>query len=91
VKNTDSLAHHPPTAELFALRLLAKRHPELLPENRLQWMARNRHTNGLLDAGAIYETRVGELLFHEPTTISWLLGLTGRAKPRRVRKQSATR
>jgi hypothetical protein len=83
-----SLDYVPPVAELFGLIPLSERHPGLLPENRLRWMARNRHTNGLIDARAIYESRVGELLFHEPATISWLLGLSGRAKPRRVRKES---
>ena len=89
--STGSSDHVPPAGELFALVPLAERHPGLLPENRLRWMARNRHTNGLLDARVIFESPVGELIFHEPATITWLLGLSGRAKPRRVRKQSATR
>jgi hypothetical protein len=89
--NTGSLDHVPPASELFDLGSLAERHPGLLPENRLRWMARHRETNGLAEAGAVYKSRVGELLFHEPATISWLLNLSGRAKPRRVRKQSTTR
>jgi hypothetical protein len=72
----------PPASEIFSLKALAERNPTLLPENRLRWMARNRFRNGLQAAGAIYNSPVGELLFHEPTTIAWLLGLTGRAKPR---------
>jgi hypothetical protein len=89
IPSPGSLDYVPPAAELFGLIPLADRHPGLLPENRLRWMARNRHTNGLLDARAIFESPVGELIFHEPATINWLLGLSGRAKPRRVRKQSA--
>lgn len=53
------------------------------------WMARNRARNGLQAAGAVFDSPVGELLFHEPTTIAWLLGLTGRAKPRSPRKAIA--
>jgi len=71
----------PPASEIFSLKALAERNPALLPENRLRWMARNRTRNGLQAAGAIYDSPAGELLFHEPTTIAWLLGLTGRAKP----------
>jgi hypothetical protein len=76
----------PPTTELFALRALADRHPELLSENRLRWAVRNRHFNGLAEAGAVYESPVGEFILHEPSMLSWLLGLSGRAKPRRARK-----
>lgn len=76
----------PRASEIFSLKALAERNPTLLPENRLRWMARNRARNGLEAAGAIYDSPAGELLFHEPTTIAWLLGLTGRAKPRSTRK-----
>jgi hypothetical protein len=76
----------PPTAELFGLRALAARHPELMSENRLRWAVRNRRFNGLAEAGAVYESPVGEFILHEPSTLTWLLGLSGRAKPRRARK-----
>ena len=75
----------PPVYEIFGLRELAARHSRLLPENRLRWMARNRATNGLLSAGAIFESPCGELLFSEPRVIAWVLGLTGREKPRATR------
>jgi hypothetical protein len=75
----------PPTSELFTGPQLSQRHPTLLPQNRLKWAARNRVKNGLSAAGAVFESPVGELLFHEPTTLRWLLGLTGRGKPRRSR------
>jgi hypothetical protein len=76
----------PPASEIFSLKAMAERNPTLLPENRLRWMARNRARNGLEAAGAIYDSPAGELLFHEPTTIAWLSGLTGRAKPRSKRR-----
>jgi hypothetical protein len=76
----------PPPAEVFPLKDLAARHPRLLPENRLRWMARNRHRNGLTAAGAVFDSPAGELLWHEPAVIEWLLGLSGRAKPRAPRK-----
>jgi hypothetical protein len=72
----------PPAAELFTLRQLAERHPTLLPENRLRWAVRQREHNGLEQAGAVYESPVGELIFHEPSTLAWLLGLSGKNKPR---------
>jgi hypothetical protein len=75
----------PPTTEIFTLAQLAGRHPHLLPVNRLRWATRNRAKNGLGAAGGVFETPVGEMLYHEPTVLRWLLGLTGRAKPRRVR------
>jgi hypothetical protein len=80
----------PPPAEIFSLKAMAERNPTLLPESRLRWMARNRTRNGLQAAGAIFDSPAGELLFHEPTTIAWLLGLTGRAKPRSCRKAIAS-
>ena len=82
-----SMLNLPPTSELFTLIKLAERNPVLLSEDRLRWAARNRKTNGLMEAGAIFESAVGELIFHEPSTIGWLLGLSGRAKPRRLRKR----
>jgi hypothetical protein len=80
----------PPTTELFTIRALADRHPMLLSENRLRWAIRNRHLNGLATAGAIYESPVGEFILHEPSTLTWLLGLSGRAKPRRARKPTGS-
>ena len=79
----------PPASELFSLNELAERHPKLLPKNRLRWAGRNRRHNGLERAGAVFESPVGELIFHEPSTIAWLLGLSGRAKPRAQRSRTA--
>jgi len=81
----------PPADELFSLKALAARHPNLLSENRLRWAVRKRRENGLEAAGAIYKSPVGEDFFHEPAALRWLLGLTGRAKPRapRPRRQQA--
>jgi len=81
----------PDAAEIFSLKALAARHPHLLSESRLKWAARNRRKNGLLDRRAIYESPTGELLFHEPKVLEWLLGLGGRAKPRvlRTRRDAA--
>jgi hypothetical protein len=77
----------PPASELFSLKELAARHPTLLPENRLRWAARQRDRNGLGNAGAVFESPAGELIFHEPSTIAWLLGLAGRSKPRAPRRR----
>lgn len=83
------LATPPPSCELFSLRELAARHPNILSVNRLAWAVRNRRRNGLGAAGAVYETPVGELLLHEPRVLAWLLGLDGRRKPRRQRAAAA--
>jgi hypothetical protein len=79
----------PPPSELFTLKQLAERHPTLLPENRLRWAVRQRRKNGLESSGCVFMSPVGELIFHEPTTLAWLLGLSGRAKPRTTRRQGA--
>lgn len=75
----------PPTAELFPARQLTPRHPHLLNEHRVAWALRNRRTNGLNAAHAVFESPCGELLIHEPAFLAWFLGLSGRAKPRAVR------
>jgi hypothetical protein len=77
----------PPTTELFSLRDLADRHPVLLSENRLRWAIRKRNSNGLARAGAVFESPVGEFILHEPATLTWLLGLSGRARPRASRRK----
>lgn len=70
----------PPTTELFSRHALVQRHPNLLTEPRVQWALRDRKRNGL--AGAVYESRGGQLLVHEPAFLRWFLNLDGRAKPR---------
>jgi hypothetical protein len=81
----------PPILELFNKQGLVERHPSMLTESRVQWALRNRKSNGL--AEAVYETRGGELLVHEPAFLRWFLNLDGRAKPRtsnrRTRKARA--
>jgi hypothetical protein len=74
----------PPTNELFSLREFAKRHPTLMSESRVRWAVRNRRRNGLGDA--VYETRGGQHVIHEPAFLAWFLNLTGRSKPRALRK-----
>jgi hypothetical protein len=75
----------PPTSELFSQGPLVERHPTILSKSRLQWAIRNRHKNGL--AEAVFESRGGEVLIHEPTFLRWFLGLAGRAKPRAARRK----
>jgi hypothetical protein len=87
--NNVETPYLPPAAELFTLRELSDRHPKLLPPNRVRWAARNRHRNGLVHVGALYESPCGELIAHEPSFLLWLLGLSGRAKPRAARRQGA--
>jgi hypothetical protein len=79
----------PPTSELFSKEALVERHPNLLTHPRLQWALRNRATNGL--SSAVYESKSGKLLVHEPGFLRWYLGLTGRSKPRasRIRLRGA--
>jgi hypothetical protein len=77
----------PPTTELFSKLQLAARHPHLLTETRIAWACRNRYRNGLAAAGAVFEARGSELLVHEPAFLRWFLGLTGRAKPRKLRRR----
>jgi len=85
------LNNFPPPAELFSIHALAQRHPTLLSENRLRWAIRNRASNGLAAAGAVFDSPVGKFILHEPAVICWILGLSGRAKPRaaRLKKQAS--
>ena len=76
----------PPTSELFRLTDFAKRHQPLLSDNRVRWAVRNRTTNGLQAAGAVFEDPYGVTLIHEPAFLAWFLGLKGRAKPRAPRR-----
>jgi hypothetical protein len=78
----------PPTTEVFSRRYFEKRHPDLLSQHRIAWALRHRRTNGLMDAGAVFESPCGELLIHEPKFLAWFLGLAGRSKPRRARTRS---
>lgn len=80
------MSHTPPTSELFPARQLVARHAHLLNEHRVAWALRQRRCNGLAKTGAVYESPCGELLIHEPAFLSWFLGLSGRAKPRRLRR-----
>ena len=75
----------PPLSELFTSRQLSERHPHLLNAHRVAWALRNRKKNGLTTAGAIFDSPCGELLIREPTFLAWFLGLSNRAKPRRLR------
>ena len=74
----------PPTNELFSQEAFVKRHPTIMFPARVQWAVRQRKKNGLADA--VYESKGGELLIHEPAFLRWFLGLQGRAKPRSTRK-----
>jgi hypothetical protein len=77
----------PSTAQLFGLRDLAARHPNLLTESRLRWAIRNRRANGLDAAGVVFETKGGELVVNEPSFLRWWLGLSGRHSPRASRRR----
>lgn len=74
----------PPTAELVTKAQLVAKHPHLLSVNRVTWALRCRAANGL--SAAVFDSPCGELLIHEPSFLAWLLGLTGRAKPRAGRR-----
>jgi hypothetical protein len=76
----------PPDSELYTVPELSMRHGRLLPVNRLRWAVRNRKTNGLEAAGGVFESPTGQHLLHEPTVLRWLLGLSGRSKPRAPRE-----
>ena len=77
------------TSEIFAMRPLIERHPNLFNTSRVTWALRNRDKNGLAKCGAVFESKGGELLIHEPKFLEWFLGLSGRTKPRRLRKTVA--
>ncbi len=78
----------PNPALLFNRRQMAERHPHLLPLSRMDWSLRHRETNGLTNAGAVFESPCGEIFIYEPKFLEWFLGLGGRAKPRRLRARS---
>ena len=75
----------PPMTELFTKAQLVARHPHLLSVNRVTWALRCRATNGL--SAAVFDSRCGELLIHEPSFLAWFLGLGGRARPRAGRRR----
>jgi hypothetical protein len=79
----------PPTSEIFSKRALAARHPTILTLSRIEWAIRKRRDNGLEKAGGCFETMAGEEMLHEPAFLAWFLGLSGRAKPRRLRRRAA--
>jgi len=74
-----------PTTELGTKAQLVAKHPHLLSVNRVTWALRCRAVNGL--SAAVFDSPCGELLIHEPTFITWFLGLSGRAKPRVMRRR----
>lgn len=74
----------PPTVELVTKAQLVAKHPHLLSVNRVTWALRCRSANGL--SAAVFDSPCGELLIHEPSFLAWLLGLSGRAKPRTGRR-----
>ena len=74
---------------LLTAAQLSARHPALLSLNRIAWAARHRHRNGLVAAGAVFESPFGRLLYHEPSMLQWVKGLAGRSKPRRQRIKDA--
>ena len=79
----------PPTSDLLSKEALVERHPNLLNSARMQWALGIRSRNGL--SAAVFESKSGQLLVHEPEFLRWYLGLTGRAKPRasRLARQKA--
>jgi hypothetical protein len=78
----------PPTSELFSKAQLVERHSHLFTPARVEWAVRFRESNGLKDF--VYESKSGELVIHEPGFILWYLGLAGRSKPRKPRRQRGT-
>lgn len=72
----------PDTSTLFDKHGIVQRHANLLKLTSVAWALRNRATNGLSEAGAVFEAQSGELLLHEPAFLRWYLGLSGRRKPR---------
>jgi hypothetical protein len=40
-------------------------------------------------SGAVFKSPCGELIFHEPALLRWILGLTGRDKPCATRELGA--
>jgi hypothetical protein len=82
---TPSAPSLPPMSELYTSRQMTARHQHLLSEHRVAWALRHRRINGLSTSGAVFDSPCGELLIHEPAFLAWFLGLSNRAKPRRLR------
>jgi hypothetical protein len=87
---TSTVKFLPPTSELFTSRQLSERHPHILNYHRVSWALRKREANGLTKSHAVFESPCGTLLVHEPTFLAWFVGLSNRAKPRRLRTKSRT-
>lgn len=86
---TPSVPSLPSMDQLYTSRQLSARHKHLLNEHRLAWALRHRQKNGLSAAGAVFDSPCGELLIHEPAFLAWFLGLSNRAKPRRLRVKTS--
>jgi hypothetical protein len=56
----------PDTSALFTKHALVERHSNLLKATSVAWALRNRATNGLEEAEAVFESQSGELLLYEP-------------------------
>jgi hypothetical protein len=89
IMSPSKLVVPPPMHEVFNQVKLVERHPDHLTRSRVAWAVRNREDNGLDELGAVFESPCGELLIHEPAFLRWYLGLTGRGKPRALRRRKA--
>lgn len=60
--------------EFSTIEQLAADNPNLITENRLRWILRERHNNGLAPA----VKKLGKnLLVHVPTFVTWLMHQKG--------------
>lgn len=60
--------------EFSTIEQLAANNPNLITENRLRWILRERHNNGLAPA----VKKLGKnLLVHVPTFVTWLMQQEG--------------
>lgn len=60
--------------EFSTIEQLAANNPSLITENRLRWILRDRHNNGLAPA----VKKLGKnLVVHVPTFVTWLMRQSG--------------
>ena len=63
-----SIPYRPPARSIRAAS--AERHSHLLSGNRVAWALRNRRTNGLNTADAVFDSPCDELLIREPAFLN---------------------
>jgi len=73
-QNNITLSPAKNLSEFSTIEQLAADNPDLITANRLRWILRDRHNNGLAPA----VKKLGKnLLVHVPTFVTWLMQQNG--------------